>query len=218
MTDPLDRKIGKVCAVKDSFKEALADGLWQSSHDAYTIAKGYQWLCRSNEQKVSWRIMVWNRYNYPKHMFIAWLIQKGRLLTLDRLAKMGICLAGACFLCGVSPETHQHLFSECGYTKKCFAILKSWLEIDNNGLGTGELILRNRRLPLLIRLLKCAVVMALYYHIWMARNTCRLECYIPRPEQMIDGIREDLKLRLSMVFEGQMQQQIVDWCRMKRLV
>ncbi|XP_074306149.1 uncharacterized protein LOC141641383 [Silene latifolia] len=155
----------KVCEVKDKFKLAYDSGMWQGDTEAYNIAKGYDWLGRNDDQKVQWEAMVWNRYNIPKHNFINWMIQRGRFLTLDRLAKMGICDNGLCFLCGQCPETHQHIFEACPYIIKCFSLLHNWLGIVNNDLNYGVLILKDRLQSLLIRMLKSVAVMGLYYQV-----------------------------------------------------
>ncbi|XP_074314067.1 uncharacterized protein LOC141649271 [Silene latifolia] len=183
-----------ICKVKEKFKPAYMSNMWQSNAEKYLIADGYKWLSTGNDQKVTWKTVVWNRYNVPKHVFIMWLIQQQRLLTMDRLQKMGICEAGLCFLCDQCPKSHQHLFEDCPYIVACFNILFGWLGIINSGLKTGEALLAGRRQPPLIRLLKCSVVVGLYYHVWMVRNSCRMEMYVPRPDCLIQRIRDDIKL------------------------
>ncbi|XP_074305948.1 uncharacterized protein LOC141641176 [Silene latifolia] len=191
--------------------------MWQSIDEKYQIADGYKWLSTGNDQKVPWKTVVWNRYNVPKHVFIMWLIHHQRLLTMDRLQKMGICEDGLCFLCDQFPESHQHLFEDCPYIVACFSILFRWLGIINSGLKTGEALLADRRQPLLIRLLKCAVVVALFYHVWMARNACRLELYVPRPDCLIQRVREEVKLRVNMSYVGCMPHHLQEWCKSRQL-
>ncbi|XP_074265571.1 uncharacterized protein LOC141588010 [Silene latifolia] len=80
-----------------------------------TAASSWSWrkICE-------WHRSVWNRFNLSKHNFNQWLIQHGRLLTLDRLGNFGSTQQTLCFLCGEKNETHQHLFHECLYAEKCY--------------------------------------------------------------------------------------------------
>ncbi|XP_074271342.1 uncharacterized protein LOC141595277 [Silene latifolia] len=99
----------KICEVKTRFKEAYIDNKWLGEDEEYTITTGYDWLMQSTNVKVPWYTIVWNRFNVNKHSFIAWLIKHERLLTLDRLFKMGIVTQLSCYLCGEDTENHEHL-------------------------------------------------------------------------------------------------------------
>ncbi|XP_074266137.1 uncharacterized protein LOC141588603 [Silene latifolia] len=208
----------KVCEVKDKFKEAFTDGLWNDDTGVYSIAKRYSWLTGSDDQKVGWYAMVWNRFNTPKHNFIIWLIHQVRLFTLDRLARMGICLVGDCFLCGTQPETHQNLFQHCVYVKTCFKYLKDWMNIYDQGLKTGMETLRQRRQSLLIRMRKCAGIVGVYYHVWMVRNTCRQQHYILCHDKLMENVRGKLKLCFIMFYTGNLKHDDVLWCQKVRLL
>ncbi|XP_074289196.1 uncharacterized protein LOC141614342 [Silene latifolia] len=123
----------KICDVKNIYKPGYAQGKW-CGDDCYTIANGYDWLRQEHLLKVQWYSVVWNRYNVPKWSFTMWLQQQQRLLTLDRLTKMGMEVPTECFLCGTAPESHSHLFSECVYTLKCHQLLADWLQLPKRDI------------------------------------------------------------------------------------
>ncbi|XP_074290952.1 uncharacterized protein LOC141617685 [Silene latifolia] len=108
----------KICEIKDKFRDAYDQGKWLTADDMYTISKGYDWLNQQTQHKVAWAKIVWNRFNTPRHCFIHWLMQRQRLLTLDRLQELGIATSGICFLCSRATANHHHLFQGCDYAKK----------------------------------------------------------------------------------------------------
>ncbi|XP_074283057.1 uncharacterized protein LOC141607605 [Silene latifolia] len=89
---------------------------------------GYQWL-QASRSKVPWRFICWNPLNVPSTSFIYWASLHKRLLTRDRLIQMGICQDELCCLCEMEPETHEHLFHGCEFTKRCMELMKLRLKI-----------------------------------------------------------------------------------------
>uniref|UniRef100_A0A3Q7FJ25 Reverse transcriptase zinc-binding domain-containing protein n=1 Tax=Solanum lycopersicum TaxID=4081 RepID=A0A3Q7FJ25_SOLLC len=55
-----------------------------------------------------------------------------RLLTRDRLAKMGICEERECLSCGCKPESIEHIFFECEYSMKCLMAVLEWIYKELN--------------------------------------------------------------------------------------
>ncbi|XP_074271285.1 uncharacterized protein LOC141595215 [Silene latifolia] len=208
----------KVCEVKTKFMGAYATNQWQDISNPYTIAKGYRWLTQNDDVRVNWYGMTWNRFNTPKHCFIIWLMHKDRLLTLDRLLKMGICLKSLCYLCGVKDESLWHLTSECSYTKVCYQLMQDWIGVKVSGLQSGVVIMKERSQSMLIRLLKNAAIVGMFYHIWMIRNTCRLQHYVPRPAKVIHDVQREVKLWFQAVFDGQLKPYDLKWCRNHQLI
>jgi hypothetical protein len=62
--------------------------------------------------------MVWKAWAPPKTKFFAWLVNKNRIWTADRLAKRGWPNCGLCPLCKQCTETVDHLFVNCRYTTR----------------------------------------------------------------------------------------------------
>ncbi|XP_074305841.1 uncharacterized protein LOC141641063 [Silene latifolia] len=111
----------KICAVKDIFKPGYLLNQWCDGK--YTVTAGYRWL-QGSQTKAQWALVVWNRLNVPKHSFIAWLFAKERLLTKDRLRAFGLPIDGICDLCAMHTEDHNHLFYQCAFSIRCWAILR----------------------------------------------------------------------------------------------
>ena len=72
---------------------------------------------KGEAQTVPWR--VWNKYNIPRHSFIAWLLAHDRLRTRDRLIKAGVDVCGDCLLCGIDMENANRVFFQCQYSNMC---------------------------------------------------------------------------------------------------
>ncbi|XP_074290702.1 uncharacterized protein LOC141617407 [Silene latifolia] len=105
----------KVCKIKELLQSQFIQQVWreEKGHE-YTIARGYEFL-RSKGEPVSWAKLVWHKYTIPKHGFIGWIYQLGRLNTNDKLYRLGISEENNCYLCGRVGETIEHLFFDCDY-------------------------------------------------------------------------------------------------------
>ncbi|XP_074315336.1 uncharacterized protein LOC141651527 [Silene latifolia] len=209
----------KICEVKEKLKPAFTSGKWMSDDDEYSISDGYSWL-EHTYPVVQWHKSVWNRFNLSKHNFNQWLIQQGRLLTLDRLVQFGITQHTVCFLCDEKPETHQHIFHECIYTEQCYMQLYLWLDLPGRFQGITDPVqmLRQRGCSGLVRLVLSSLVVALQYNIWAARNKCRVEGYVILPSVQIKNIQKESKLRLMALDKGILKQADVNWCRLRGLM
>ncbi|XP_074283920.1 uncharacterized protein LOC141608468 [Silene latifolia] len=194
-------------------KNGYMNGKWRGANDAYTISDGYKWLMQSTEVRVAWYKFVWNRFNIPKWCFTNWLQQQQRLLTLDRLAKMGVAVPTECFICGVAPETHEHLFRGCVYAQNCYQLLANWLGVNVTDLCSCEKLLHLKKLSLLARQVIIAAVVGLIYGIWHYRNVCRLDGYVKQPGSLIQQIQADYRNRVLGVFQGPMALVDRNWCR-----
>lgn len=105
---------------------------WLKLEGKYTVASGYTWR-RGELEKWPWSRWIWCKGILPKHSFICWLAMHGRLLTKERLHRIGICQDDNCQLCGDAPETVVHIYFECTFSKRCILDLLHWL-----GKGTSQ--------------------------------------------------------------------------------
>ncbi|XP_074297198.1 uncharacterized protein LOC141627896 [Silene latifolia] len=94
----------KICQTKNILKDCI----W-NQNTGYSIKMGYDWLVPVNPI-VTWYPWSLNNWIMPKHGFICWLAAQGHLLTQDRLNMMHISQTNCCYLCGLVPENHDHLF------------------------------------------------------------------------------------------------------------
>ncbi|XP_074288632.1 uncharacterized protein LOC141613786 [Silene latifolia] len=192
-------------------------GKWRGIDDPYTIADGYTWLLQVPAVKVTWYKVVWNRYNLPKWSFIMWLRQHHRLLTLDRLRKMGMDVPSLCFICGLDTEDHDHLFSQCWFAKQCYHLAANWLHVSVDVLSSCGKLLKHR-CSMFIRQVCMAAVVGISYGIWRCRNLCRLEGYVTHPSKLVAQVQQDCRRRVSGIFSGSMNRTDKDWCRSVGLI
>ncbi|XP_074313958.1 uncharacterized protein LOC141649160 [Silene latifolia] len=103
----------KVCQVRVRFQQAYQQNTWENTpQNGYTIAKGYDFL-RERATEVSWHALVWNKWNIPKHSFLAWVYHHGNMNTNQKLYRLGICADDICSACGAATESVDHLFFAC---------------------------------------------------------------------------------------------------------
>ncbi|KAL9232372.1 hypothetical protein vseg_007492 [Gypsophila vaccaria] len=107
----------RICSVKNRLKHNFPNGQWAGAPAGYTTASAYEWM-RGRLQSVSWHKQVWNKWVIPRHQFLGWTFAKGGLRTNDRLLQMGLSVDAACHLCGQFPESNDHLFFKCEYSKR----------------------------------------------------------------------------------------------------
>ncbi|XP_074299555.1 uncharacterized protein LOC141630682 [Silene latifolia] len=163
----------KIIHIKDKFKQGYVNELWLNQTIPYSVAAGYQWL-RTKNAKVSWRFLYWNSLNVPRHSFIYWASQHCKLLTLDRMIKMGRGTATICYICGVEPETHEHLFYKCEYSKICMKLLQDYLHLSFLAEDMVKWFSTGRGRSGLQRVFTGACFVGVIYAIWNARNRARI--------------------------------------------
>lgn len=72
---------------------------------------------------VTWASICWFKCGVPKHQFLAWLFLHNRCPTKDRMIRWGISIDPSCLLCNSGPESRDHLFFECSYSRAAWNIL-----------------------------------------------------------------------------------------------
>ncbi|XP_074300681.1 uncharacterized protein LOC141631981 [Silene latifolia] len=200
------RKISQILTL---FAPAYTNNLWLNSAKPYTVHDGYNWL-RQVKPEVPWRFLCWNKLNIPKSSFIFWAFQHQRLLTKDRLQRMGLLIDGTCDVCNILPEDHRHLFHVCTYSTACWHILHQKLHItfplDNlvTWFSAARLSKMQKRF-----IGACHVYM--FYFIWKVRNEARIKSYVRRPEAVVQMVLRDIKARLFRCNTSKLKQRDAIW-------
>ncbi|XP_074288082.1 uncharacterized protein LOC141613240 [Silene latifolia] len=89
----------KLCWVKELIKPFLL------SHGSdYSVKQGYQWLVEEGNDK-EWHPWMSNSMIIPRHRFNIWLVAHRRLLTMDRIMRMGLVQDNVCYLCADADES-----------------------------------------------------------------------------------------------------------------
>ncbi|XP_074270935.1 uncharacterized protein LOC141594846 [Silene latifolia] len=185
-----------IIQIKDKFKTAYSGDLWLNCTKPYTVAAGYLWLMPP-APKVSWRHVCWNSINIPKMSFIYWASKHQRLLTRDRIIRMGFGQDASCFLCDNAPEDHNHLFFHCAFSQRCMRALQLRLRTTFPPQmfeqwyksGQGKSKLQHNFVSV------CFV--NLVYEIWHSRNIARIHGKVLHPEFIISQTIVNVKHRWS---------------------
>ncbi|XP_074271403.1 uncharacterized protein LOC141595338 [Silene latifolia] len=191
----------KICQVKDQPSAGFNNGVWQSDQGIYTVSIGYQWLL-GVQHKVPWVPLIWNHYNVPKHSIIGWLAIHKRLMTKDRLLRFGVLSDAICDMCLDHQEDHQHLLYGCAFSAQCWLSLQEWLGIKLPQNGILERGLKWRCRSLMRKQLVLSAIVGLVYHVWYARNICRLEQRLPRPSVIVAIVKKDIQARCNSMQLG----------------
>ncbi|KAJ6332776.1 hypothetical protein OIU77_008765 [Salix suchowensis] len=99
--------------------------VWAGHHSGnFNIASAWDFI-RRKRQTHPYACITWFPGHIPRHAFILWLAMRGRLATMDRPHVQRKVTVNVCVLCGVQPETHTHLFFQCGYSSALWVHLST---------------------------------------------------------------------------------------------
>ncbi|KAK9756406.1 hypothetical protein RND81_01G095100 [Saponaria officinalis] len=188
-----------VFKVWEKLKNGFIGHWWRSNGQRYTVFDGYQWLAPV-VNKVPWASFVWNKVCVPKHSIIGWMMVQGRLPTCDRLLNWGIDSGAVCFLCRDGDETHEHLFFNCVYGKRCVQILNARCQVAVPEADVWCWWTRSRLKPLVKKEIIGALLIGLIYSIWYVRNQCRIDDVMVRPQSVVDRVVQCVKVRCNSVY------------------
>ncbi|XP_074305597.1 uncharacterized protein LOC141640815 [Silene latifolia] len=113
------------CKVKEIMKVGYQNDQWSANLKGYSIKKGYEWL-RNKQPKKEWVQLVWNNWNFPKHALISWLVMNEGLNVKAKLFQFGCCPDNRCCICDQEPETQEHLFFDCLYSRQVMSLIEQW--------------------------------------------------------------------------------------------
>ncbi|XP_074292354.1 uncharacterized protein LOC141619224 [Silene latifolia] len=182
-----------ICKVKEMMKTGYQNDHWAANLKGYSIREGYEWL-RNKQPKQDWVQLVWNDWNLPKHALILWLVMNQGLNIKAKLFQFGCCPDNRCCICDQEPETLEHLFFDCLYSRQVLSLIEQWcgfkIAVD---AYTSSLRSAGARLKLHTHYLLWS---ACFYHIWNQRNNSRVNMILTRPETLVMQIREDAMRRI----------------------
>ena len=96
----------------------------------FSIKQVYNKL-RPQPPKVPCRRIICNSLATPKSLFITWLAVQNRLFTKDRMLHWHMSCDPMCVLCGSVPESVDHLFFSCAFSKTVRLMLLAQLRFRN---------------------------------------------------------------------------------------
>ncbi|XP_062083482.1 uncharacterized protein LOC133789739 [Humulus lupulus] len=186
----------KTVEVKNAIKEKMEMEEFRNMKVNISGFCGKLW---PNPSQKVWHAFTWNRYSFPKHKFITWLACQDNLLTKDRLIRFGITTESNCLLCEQAAESHQHIFFDCFYSKEIVTSILSWVEmkVTQRTLEACLKSIKRRKLSKFKREFLVAVLNAVVYCIWEARNVSLWEQKVYTVNNIVKKIKYDVCNRFS---------------------
>ncbi|XP_020266570.1 uncharacterized protein LOC109842066 [Asparagus officinalis] len=142
---------------------------------------------------VPWFDTVWRGLHYPKHSVILWLAAHSRLLTQDRLCRMGMLELNRCVLCQSQQlETCKHLFFECQFSADIWNKVMNWMSFSRRSCNWNHLInwySFNLKGGGCKQQLKRMALLMTIYMIWQERNMRIFQRKFREPEMLFRGIK-----------------------------
>lgn len=89
--------------------------LW--GHKITTRGKIYK-LAITTGNKCEYYQFVWKNHAPPKVKFFAWLLLQERIQCKTNLKRKNVLDSDTCDLCGLAPETPDHIISQCEFTRR----------------------------------------------------------------------------------------------------
>ena len=180
--------------------------VWKDGIEIWPLAKGNFSVAdvwkeiRSKREKVTWHKLLWGSIAIPKHTIVVWMAILNRLPTKDRLISWDIDMNGTCCLCQEEPETRDHIFFGCIYSRSIWEKLLSLCGINREiGNWSEELQWAAQNLKgrnLTSTLLRLAWK-TLIYQVWKERNG-RLHGNTERTNlQVLEAIKDVTCIRLA---------------------
>lgn len=127
---------------------------------------------QGSKPKVSWRKFLFGNMARSRANFILWLACRGRLMTKDKLSKIGVMIDRICSFCD-QLESCNHLFFECCETRSTWTQVPKWLKVNHTPLSwESELIWVSQQVnskSCRSKLLNM-VAAKTTYEVWAARN------------------------------------------------
>ncbi|XP_074302962.1 uncharacterized protein LOC141637302 [Silene latifolia] len=192
------------------FQPAYTDDCWLGKATEYTVREGYDWL-RSSSPSVSWWRLCWNSMNIPKSSFIYWVFMLKRLLTKDRLVRMGGGTDVTCDLCQTANESHEHLFFDCYFSNRCSILLQQKLGFQINPSALIDWNRRGRRKSILMRRVTTACYVQLVYMIWQERNRARIHSQVTHPVAVVRQVIKAVHTRFQMRNKSKLTKEEEAW-------
>ena len=107
--------VGNLLHVLRGYRLTLEDGsiFWKDGRNGqFGVKEVYSLLVNPNDTAFL-KNCIWVDRVPTKVAFFAWEGTCGKVLTLDRLQKIGWQLPNRCFLCGCEEETVNHILIHC---------------------------------------------------------------------------------------------------------
>ncbi|GJY80402.1 RNA-directed DNA polymerase, eukaryota, reverse transcriptase zinc-binding domain protein [Tanacetum coccineum] len=184
--------------------DSRSDGLlWRTSHGVskpFSVAQVWSDI-RPRGTQVDWYHVVWFASCIPRHAFNLWLVVRRKLKTEDLVSIWDVSdsLGSCCSLCGIQPDSHDHLFFECPFARDVWDQMKVIDGLDSANPNIYAIIID--LLPIASRRYMLSVVAKLVvaasaYFIWQEQNWRLFKKCKRTPHQICECIQASVRLKL----------------------
>lgn len=202
-TQRLQLVLEKLHKIKLKMDGWYSNGQYRLTHNRqYPISRGYKDML-GEAPRIPAAELIWNSITMPKHRFLLWLASLGRLLTKDRLVKLGIsCDNIRCELCDDDEsEDAKHLFCTCTWTRTVWDIMHNWTGTmwQHEGIQADLLKINQKHWCKFQKEAVAAVYGAVIYLIWTARNQKIFKGRVIDSRFIIQQAKNVIKERIDIV-------------------
>ncbi|XP_074361897.1 uncharacterized protein LOC141702109 [Apium graveolens] len=168
--------------------------LWGDSDEA-SIASIYHGI-HAHHAEPPWVKAVWHPFNIPNCSFFMWLAFHNRLMTRDRMIRIGMLVDGNCILCNAQLECIEHLLTDCPFTNLVmssmdFPFVRDWISYMQGHFFRVQL----RKIQEFVAFLFLSVV---GHTIWGERNRrVHNPGKIKTTHQLVHHIKQIMREKLS---------------------
>ncbi|GKA20108.1 putative reverse transcriptase domain-containing protein [Tanacetum coccineum] len=159
---------------------------------------------RPRGHEVTWYSTVWFSQCIPRHAFQLWLIMRRSLRTQDKLKPWDVgdsidLSSLRCSLCGLQPDSHEHLFFECVYSSKIWCVVRQFAGMESVPPVLEDIMLWFQPMAAK-RTFKNIVGKLLFaataYYVWLERNNRLFKNTKRTPDELKDLILGMVRLKL----------------------
>ncbi|KAL0293546.1 UNVERIFIED_CONTAM: hypothetical protein Sradi_6931100 [Sesamum radiatum] len=172
---------------------------WRLNSGKFTVQSAIE-LFQPHTNQVEWHGLLQGRYKIPRHSFILWLAIMEKLSTMDK-AWLSHGDNGCVFCDGHFTETHEHLFFNCQYSKRCLHLVQRQVRFQwpcsswQHGIHWAS---KRWRSSHLVNAASRALLAALVYYIWIERNNRRFNNTATAAESVAYRVVEEIRLRIQI--------------------
>ena len=164
-------------------------------------------MIRSRHNEVSWVNVVWSSKCIPRHSFLLWLVMLRKLKTHDMMRPWDV--GGAvnlnlvcCSLCHTGPDSHEHLFFQCGYSHRVWLLIREGAGMSNIPGYVNDIV--EHLIPIskgnaVLGVIGRLVLASSVYFVWQERNQRMFSNKARTPEQLVEVILNTVRMRLATI-------------------
>ncbi|GJU35720.1 RNA-directed DNA polymerase, eukaryota, reverse transcriptase zinc-binding domain protein, partial [Tanacetum coccineum] len=148
---------------------------------------------------VPWVKLVWFSQCIPRHAFMVWLAFHGRLKTQDLMGVWEKKDDMRCVFCKNVPDSHDHLFFECSFSRRIWDCLKCMVRMDHAPYGWSqikEFMLKRPINKSIWSILQRLLIGASIYFLWQERNIRMFQDKARSVDTLVALIKDTVRLRV----------------------